>query len=288
MWEACWPERIPSILEKYDEAPANVKQQYAFILAAMKDIAFPAGDKMYQALTNDTLEIEARVAAGYALEEMKNESGIKPLIAMVGQFDQRTDKMIQAILGRYREMAIPHLIDTIQSCENDTLCGGFVELLGKTKQDSVIPALKNLLTDDSTGEYTRFQTIYALQEISSEESYKLLISHLKNAPEEEQAIVKDVCLSRGMISFPILIDLLSNREISEDYYALIGDILAEVDASTYDRFFTKLTELQGIETTRRLASILKENTPEEEEYLKLHAVLSKHLSSQTSPISSSE
>ena len=288
MWEACWPERIPSILEKYDEAPANVKQQYAFILAAMKDIASPAGDIMYEALTNDSLDIEARLAAGYALEEMRNESGIKPLIKMVGQFDQRTDQMIRAILGRYREMAIPYLIDEIQSCENDTLCGGFVELLGKTKEDSVIPVLKDLLTDDSTGEYTRLQTIYALQEISSEESYKLLISHLENAPEEEQVVIKDVCLSRGMISFPILIDLLSNREISEDYYALVGDILAEVDASIYDKFFTKLTESQGVETTQRLASILKENTPEEEEYLKLHAVLSKHLSSPPSPMSSSE
>ena len=117
MWEACWPDRIPSILEKYDEAPANMKQQFAFILAAMKDIASPAGDKMNEALINDTLEMEARVAAGYALEEMKDERGIEPLIGMMGQFDQRTDQMIRAILGRYQEMANPHLLEAIQNCE---------------------------------------------------------------------------------------------------------------------------------------------------------------------------
>ena len=79
MWKACWPERVPSILEKYDEAPANVKQQYAFILALMKESASSAGEKMHEALTNDSLDIEARVSAGYALEEMKNESGIENL-----------------------------------------------------------------------------------------------------------------------------------------------------------------------------------------------------------------
>ncbi|MFX1506980.1 MAG: hypothetical protein ACFFDC_12825 [Promethearchaeota archaeon] len=287
MWEACWPDRIPSILEKYDEAPANVKQQFAFILAAMKDIAFPAGDKMYEALTNDNLEVEARVAAGYALEEMKNEKGIEPLIGMMGQFDQRSDQMIRAILGRYQEMAIPHLIEAIQNCDNDIQCGGFIEILGKTKQDSVIPTLKDLMVNDSTGEYTKLQTIYALQTISSEESFKVLISHLEIAPEEEQVVIKEACLSRGMVSFPILIDLLSNREISEEYYARVGDVLAEVDAVTYDKFFTKLGELRGNETVQRLASILKENTPEEEEFLKIHEVLSKYLSSPTSLPSSS-
>lgn len=288
MWEACWPERIPSILEKYDEAPANVKQQYAFILAAMKEYASPAGDKMYETLTNDALEVEARVAAGYALEEMKNESGIEPLIAMVGQFDQRTDQMIRSILGRYKEMVIPYLVDAIQNCENDIQCGGFVEILGKTKQDSVIPTLKNLLSDNTTGDITKLQTMYALQEISSEESFKLLITHLEKAPEEEQAVIKEACLTRGLVSFPILIDLLSNREIPEDYYARVGDILAEVDASTYDRFFTKIGELQGTDTVQRLATILKENTPEEEEFLRLHEVLSKHLSSPPSLASPSD
>jgi HEAT repeat protein len=283
MWEACWPDRIPSILEKYDEAPANMKQQFAFILAAMKELASPAGDKMYEALINDTLEVEARIAAGYALEEMRNESGIKPLIEMVGQFDQRTDQMIRAILGRYKEMAIPQLIEAIQNCDNDIQCGGFIEILGKTKQDSVIPTLTNLLVDDSAGEYTKLQIIYALQTISSEESFKVLISHLEIATEEEQAVIKEACLSRGIISFPILIDLLSSPEISEEYYARVGDVLAEVDASTYDKFFTKLGELKGSETVQRLASILKENTPEEEEFLKIHEVISKHLSS---PISS--
>ena len=287
MWEACWPDRIPSILEKYNEAPANMKQQFAFILAAMKEKASPAGDKMYESLTNDILEMEARVAAGYALEEMKDERGIEPLIGMMGQFDQRTDQMIRAILGRYKEMAIPHLIEAIQNCDNDIQCGGFVEILGKTKQDSVIPTMKELLVNESAGEYTRLQTIYALQTISSEESFKVLISHLELAPEEEQVVIKEACLSKGMVSFPILIDLLSNREISEEYYTRIGDILAEVDASTYDTFFTKLGELQGRETVHRLASILKENTPEEDDFLEIHEVLSKHLSVQTSLPSSS-
>ncbi|UCG01053.1 MAG: hypothetical protein JSW11_15725 [Candidatus Heimdallarchaeota archaeon] len=288
MWEACWPERIPSILDKYDEAPANMKQQYAFILAAMKEYASPAGEKMYEALTNDILEVEVRVSAGYALEEMKNESGIEPLIAMVGQFDQRTDQMIRAILGRYKEMAIPNLINAIQNSENDIQRGGFVELLGKTKHDSGTPTLTELLNNDSTGDYTKLQTIYALQEISSEDSFKILISHLEKAPEEEQAVIKEACLSRGLVSFPILIDLLSNSEITEDYYARVGDILAEVDASTFDRFFTKIGELQGNETVQRLASILKENTPEEEEFLRVHELLSKYLSSPSSLDGTSE
>ncbi len=282
MWEACWPERVPSILQKYDEVPANVKQQYAFMLAGMKEYAAPAGEKMYEALTNDTLEIEARVSAGYALEEMRNESGVEPLVAMVGEFDQRTDQMIRAILGRYKEMAIPYLIDAVQNCENDINCGGFIEILGKTKQDSVIPTLENLLIDSTTGEYTKLQTIYALQEISSEKSFNILITYLEKAPEEEQVVIKDACLSRGLVSFPILIDLLSNREITEEYYARVGDILAEVDVATYDKFFTKIGELQGIDTVQRLATILKENTPEEEEFLRLHEILSKHLSSPVS------
>ncbi|MHA2246467.1 MAG: HEAT repeat domain-containing protein [Candidatus Hodarchaeales archaeon] len=282
MWEACWPERIPSILEVYDEAPVKTKQHFAFILAAMKEHALPAGEKMHEALTNDTLELEARVSAGYALEEMKNESGIEPLIAMVGQFDQRIDKMIRAILVRYKDMAVPHLISAVQNCDNDVKCGGFVDVMGKIKHSNFVPTLDNLLTDDTTGDFTRLQTIYALQEIATEDAFRILITYLERAPNEEQITIKEVCLSRKLISLPLLIDLLSNSEITEEYYALVGDILAEVDANTYDRFFTKLGELRGIETVQRLATILKENTPDEEEFLRIHNVLSKHMDNSTS------
>ncbi|MFX0015425.1 MAG: HEAT repeat domain-containing protein [Promethearchaeota archaeon] len=279
MWEACWPERIPSILQVYDEAPPNVKQQYSFILAAMKEIASPAADKMYEALTSETLEIQARVSAGYALEEMKNERGIEPLISMLGQFDQRTNQMIQAILVRYKDMAMPYLISAIQNCEGDMQCGTIVEILGKIKHDDSVATIENLLTNEETGEVTRLQSIYALQEVGSEKAMKALVSYFKSAPAEEHDIIKDVLLNQKLISFPLLIELLSDPETPEDYYTRIGDILADVDAITYDRFFTKLGELKGLDTVHKLATILKENTPEEEEFQRLHEVLSKHQTS---------
>ena len=282
MWEVCWPERIPSILEVYDEAPAKTKQQFAFMLAAMKEHALPAGEKMHEALTNNTLELEARVSAGYALEEMKDKSGIEPLIAMVGQFDQRTDKMIRSILVRYKDMAVPSLISAVQNCDNDIKCGGFVDVMGKIGHSNFVPTLDNLLTNETTGEFTRLQAIYALQEIASEDAFRILIAYLEKAPDEEQITIKQACLSRKLISFPLLIDLLSSTEITEDYYARVGDILAEVDANTYDRFFTKLGEDRGIETVQRLATILKKNTPEEDEFLMMHDVLSKYLDNSTS------
>ncbi|MFX1284876.1 MAG: hypothetical protein ACFFB5_14540 [Promethearchaeota archaeon] len=279
MWEACWPERIPSILLVYDEAPAKMKQQLAFILAAMKEHALPAAEKMHEVLTSETLGLEERVSAGYALEEMKDERGIEPLITMVAKYDQRTDKMIRAILTRYQEMAIPYLIDAVQNCENDIQCGGYIEVMGKIGHDSTIPVLENLLMNDTTGDYSKLHTIYAFQEIGNEEAFKILIAYLEKASDEEQSAIKQVCLARKLISLPMLIDLLSNTEISEDYYARIGDILAEVDANTYDRFFTKIGESQGIESVQRLAAILKENTPEEEEFIRVHEVLSKYLAS---------
>ncbi len=283
MWEACWPERIPSILQMYDEALPKEKQRFAFILAAMKEHASPAGMKMHEVLTDDSLELEARVSAGYALEEMRNESGIEPLIAMVGQYDQRTDQMIRAILARYKEMAIPHLIDAVQNCEGDTQCGMFVEIMGKIGHENSIPTLENLLTSDTIGEYTKLQTIYAFQEIGTTEAFRILIAYLEKASDEEQTIIKQACLNRKLISFPLLIDLLSNREITEEYYAQIGDILAGVDARTYDQFFTKIGELQGSTVVQSLATTLKENTPDEEEFLKIHEVFDKHIGIHESP-----
>ena len=319
MWEACWPERIPSILEVYDVAPDTQaalrktslektrfdflrysKQDLAFILAGMKEVAAPAGMKMYEALTNDSLDPGARVAAGYALKEMNNESGIEPLIAMVSQYDQQMDRYIRAIIVRYGEMAIPYLIGAINNCVTDFKCNegrekcecvcvcGLVDVLGKIGHADSIPVLKSVLISDTAVEYTKLQTIYALQEMNNEESFKILIEYLEKAPDEEQTVIKQVCLSRNLISFPLLIDLLSKPEISEDYYTRIGDILADVDASTYDRFFTKLGELQGIETVRRLATILKENTPDEEEFLRIHEVFTKHLTYPRSSANSSD
>ncbi len=288
MWEACWPERIPSILQVYNGAPAKMKQQFAFILAAMKEHASPASEKMYEVLTSETLGLEERVSAGYALEEMKDERGIEPLIKMVAKFDQRTDRMIRAILTRYHEMAIPYLIDAVQNCIDDIQCGGLIEILGKIGHASSVPVLDGLLRNEATREYSKLQTIYALQEIGSDEAFKMLIAYLEEAPDEEQPVIKQVCLARKLVSLPLLIDLLSNPEISEDYYTRVGDILAEVDANTYDRFFTKLGESRGVENAQRLAAILKENTPEENEFLRIHEVLSKHLTSPPSSTSTSD
>ncbi|MFX0184275.1 MAG: HEAT repeat domain-containing protein [Candidatus Hodarchaeota archaeon] len=305
MWEPCWPERLSSILEVFNNADqypskipegffarlsyrglseeeketkkrAKYKQRLSLIIATMKEHALPAATTMYEVLVDETETLETRVTAGFALAEMKEESGINPLISMLGQFDQRTDQTIKAVITRYKEIALPHLIESLNDCETDMKCGGLIELLGKIGHEDSVPALEEFLTSDSSGEYTRLQTLYALQEINSKESFKILITHLENAPEEESDIIKQACLSRKLTSFPLLIESLADREISEDYYSLIGDILAEVDAKTYDRFFTKLSEVENQETVQRLAKILKENTPEEEEFQMLHQVLSKH------------
>lgn len=277
MWKACWPERIPSILQIFDDAPSKAKKELAFLLALMKEHAFPASSKMIEVLTNPVYEIEVRVSAGYALAEMKHEGGIEPLIEMVGQYNPRLDQTIRAILVHYSEMAVPSLHAAVQNCESDSQCGGLVEILGKIKDSNSLPILKSLLAQDKVGELTRLQTIYALQEMNSEEAIKILIEYLERAPEEEQTAIKQVCISRNLLSFPILIELLANQEISEDYYARIGDILAEVDARTYDHFFTELSVTQGLTTVQKLAAILKENTPEEEEFRKTHEVLAKHI-----------
>jgi HEAT repeat protein len=303
MWEPCWPERLPSILEVFNDVhrylpnfhkrlgiferlayrgmseeqkQAKYKQQLVLNVATMKEHALSAATTMYEVLVNETEALEIRITAGFALAEMKEESGITPLISMLGQFDQRSDQTIKAVIARYRDKALPHLIEAVKDCETDMKCGGLIELLGKIGHEDSVPTLEGFLTSDSSGEYTRLQTLYALQEINSEESFKILITYLENAPDEEHEIIKQACLSRKMTSFPLLIELLADREISEDYYSLIGDILAEVDAKTYDRFFTKFSEVKNQETVQRLAKILKENTPEEEEFQMLHQVLSKH------------
>jgi hypothetical protein len=280
LWEACWPQRIPSILQVYDEAPSRKKQQLASILAAMKEHAAPSGMKMLEALNSDILDVQTRLYAGLALAAMGNEAGIVPLLNMLGNYEPRTDQTIRAVLSRYGETALPYLINAVQDCDDDNLCGGLVEIMGKIEHENSIPTLDSLLKSETTGEYTRLQTIYALQELDSEEAIKTLLVNFEKAPLEEQSQTKEVFLSRKLISFPLLIELLPNREISEDYYSRIGDVLAEVDARTYDRLFTKLREIKDLETVQKLARILKENTPEEEEFLTLHKILDKHIFDQ--------
>ncbi len=279
LWEACWPERIPSILEVYDDTLPKNKQQLAFILVTMKEYASPAGSKMLSVLNDASLEMNSRISAGVALSSMKNENGIPPLLAMLGQIDQKIDQTIKAVLVRYGETALPYLISAVHESEDDSQCGGIIEIMGKIGHANAIPVLEEILNKDTTGEYTRLQAIYALQELDIEEAYEKLIVYFEHASEEEDEVIKGVFQSRKLICFPLLIDLLSNRDISEEYYAKIGDVLAEVDARTYDRFLIKIRETKGLETSQRLARILKENTPEEEEFLTLQAILDKHISS---------
>ena len=280
LWEACWPERIPSILEVYDEALPKNKQELAFMLVTMKEHASPSGSKMLSVLNDESLEMNSRLSAGIALSSMKNENGISPLLAMLGQFDQRIDQTIKAVLTRYGEIALPYLISAVQESEDDSQCGVIIEVMGKIGHANAIPVLEGVLNKDTTGEYTRLQAIYALQELDIEEAYEKLIIYFERAPEEEDDVLKQVFQTHKLICFPILIELLSNRDISEEYYAKIGDVLAEVDARTYDRFLIKIRETKGLETSQRLARILKENTPEEEEFLTLQAILDKHISNQ--------
>lgn len=280
LWEACWPERIPSILEVYDEALPKNKQQLAFMLVTMKEHASPSGSKMLSVLNDESLEMNSRLSAGIALSSMKNENGISPLLAMLGQFDQRINQTIKAVLTQYGEIALPYLISAVQESEDDSQCGGIIEVMGKIGHANAIPVLEGVLNKDTTGEYTRLQAIYALQELNIEEAYEKLIIYFERAPEEEDDVLKQVFQTHKLICFPILIELLSNRDISEEYYAKIGDVLAEVDARTYDRFLIKIRETKGLETSQRLARILKENTPEEEEFLTLQAILDKHISNQ--------
>ena len=96
MWEPCWPDRLSSILEVFnnpDSYPPQVpngffaqlayrglseeekelkkqakyKQQLSLIIATMKEHALPAAPTMYELLVNETEDIETRVTAGFAL-----------------------------------------------------------------------------------------------------------------------------------------------------------------------------------------------------------------------------
>ncbi len=275
MWLQCWPDRVPSILQVFDSSPPKRQLQLAYLLGSMQEHAQSAGFKMLEALTNEMLSMDIRLAAGYALAEMKDESGIQPLIELVGHgADIKQEQTIKAIIARFKEQAVPHVITAINSCVDDNICGGLAVILGKIGDESSIPTLQEILVKETSEEYTRFQSLYALQEMETVSSYKVLIAYLENAPEDEKEIIKDVCLTKKLISFPILIELLTHDEISEEYYAEIGDILAQAEAPTYDKLFTKL---EDEELVRKLASILKEHTPEDEEFLPLHEVLDLYI-----------
>jgi hypothetical protein len=71
MWLECWPERISSILQVYDSVPPKQQQGLAYILANMKELGRPASDKMVEVLKNETNDVQVRLAAGYALSQMK-------------------------------------------------------------------------------------------------------------------------------------------------------------------------------------------------------------------------
>ena len=274
MWKQCWPERIPSILSVFDSQPIKKQRMFAYILAGMKEYATSASPKMYEVLTNQELDLETRLAAGYALASMKEEEGINPIINLLGQEHQRSELTVRAVLSQYGKQAIPNIVTALQDCSDEIRCGGLVEVLGKIKDPLCIPILDNILKEDSSEEYIRLQAMYALQTIDTKESYEKLIEYLEIAPEEEKEVVKEICLARLLISFPILIKLLNNPQVSEEYYVQIGDILAQVDATRYDKLFKKL---DNPSLSQELASILKEHTPEEDEYLPIREVLDKYI-----------
>ncbi|MHA1976905.1 MAG: HEAT repeat domain-containing protein [Candidatus Hodarchaeales archaeon] len=288
MWLECWPDRVPSIIDVFDNKYDKVievkdrtthittpkrQQQLAFILGAMKERAKYASFKMLEVLKDESYLMDVRLAAGYALAEMKDESGIEIILSLIGQTDTRQETTVRAVVARFGELAIPYVATALENCEDDLKCGAYAEIMGKIGTPSAIPALEKLLNAPSSEDYTLLQTIYALHEIGTKEAYEKLITFLENAQEEEKSTIKDVLMTKKLITFPILIQLLNNAEISEDYYAEIGDILAQVQAPTYDKLFTKLEDKILVS---RLASILKEHTPDEEEYLPLHAVIDKH------------
>ncbi len=274
MWLHCWPERIPSIIEVFDSHPPKMQQRLIYLLSYMKEYAKSANQKMSEVLMSEETDFETRLAAGSALAEMKEETAIEPLINLLGQDHLDSKQKVSTAITRFGELAIPNIISALQNCNEDDKCGGLAEILGKIGKPAGIPALHDLLKNDSSGENTRFHAMYALQAIDTKEAYESLIEYLEFASEEEKSVIKDFCLSRILVSFPLLIELLTNEDISEEYYSEIGDILAQVQAPRYDKFFTKLGDP---EISQRLASILKEHTPEEEEYLSIREVLDKHI-----------
>ena len=274
MWVNCWPERVPSILTTFDSFAPKEQRRLALILGIMGENGIEASLKMNEVLNNETINIDVRLAAGYALAQMKDESGVEPLLRLMGQKDPRKEQAVRSHIIRYGNLAIPYLQTALQGCEDEVKCAGYIELIGKIEDPAGIPILSEFLNDESYEEVTRLQAIYALHSIGTKESFEKLIEYLEIAPEEEKAIIKEVCLSRKLTSFPILIELLANEEISEEYYNEIGDILAQVQAPTYDQFFLKL---ENPELSQKLASILKEHTPEDEEYQPIHDVLNQYI-----------
>ncbi len=270
MWLDCWPQRIQSIIDVFDTVPPKRQQQLAFILGTMKEISQPASFKMHEVLTNEMYEMEVRLAAGYALAEMKEESGIEPTLSLIGRAAAREETTVRAVIARFGELAIPHVTEALENCEEDMKCGALAEILGKIGSSDAIPALEELLNRPSSEDYTLLQTIYALHEIGTKGAYESLIKFIENAQEDEKSTIKDVLMSKKLITFPILIELLNNENISEDHYAEIGDILAQVQAPTYDKLFSKIEDK---ELVKHLASTLKAHTPDEEEFLPLHTVL---------------
>ena len=273
MWLPCWPERVPSIIDTFDTVTPKRQQQLAFILGAMKENSKFASFKMLEVLKDEAYDMDVRLAAAYTLAEMKDESGIEPSISLLGQAAARQETTVRAVVARFGELAIPYVNTAIENCEDDMKCGALAEILGKIGTPSAIPGLEKLLTEPNSEDYTLLQAIFALHEIGTSEAYQSMIKFLENAQEEEKSTIKDILLSKKLITFPILIELLDDEAISEDYYTEIGDTLAQVQAPTYEKIFAKFEDK---ELVTRLASILKNHTPDEEEYLPLHAVLERY------------
>ena len=84
MWLQCWPDRVPSILQVFDSYPPKKQQHLGFLLASMKEHARSANLKMIEVINDNTFSMDVRLAAGYALAEMKEENGIRPLIELAG------------------------------------------------------------------------------------------------------------------------------------------------------------------------------------------------------------
>ena len=207
---------------------------------------------------------------------MKEEQAIPPLLSMLGKYDQRRDQTIRAILVRFQTIAIPYLAEALSDCESESYCGTIIEILGKIKDPSSVPVLKDLLFKPETTEYVRLEIVYALQENNTDEAYEVLVQHLKDAGDEEHEVIRTLTQSnkKMILSF---IELLKDPSISKEYYEKVGDILASLDASIFDKLFAKISQEEGSERVRYLAGILKENTPEEAEFQPLHTVLQKYL-----------
>ncbi len=270
MWLDCWSQRVPSIISVFDTLPPKKQQQLAFLLGAMKERAHEASMKMQEVLTGELYEMDVRLSAAYALAEMKEERGIEPLFALLGQTEARQETTVRAVITRFGDLAVPYVTTALEECTDDTKCGALVEILGKIGTENAVPTLDKLLNEPTSEDYTLLQTIYALHEIGTKKAYEVLIKFLEIAQEEEKSTIKDVIMNKKLVTFPILIELLTDESISEDYYAEIGDILAQVPASTYEKLFAKL---EDEELVKRLAAILKDHTPEDEEFGPLHTIL---------------